>query len=82
MISQSVVESKIIKARNIVTHAKEIAFKTREQRAVNVSQTLAHLESKLKNACSIKEKAVESRLKKLEDHNVHVTREYFFHLIC
>lgn len=64
-----------MKARNTVAHAKEIAYKTREQHAVKVTQSLAQLEHKIRHACNIKEKAVESRLKKLENHNVHVTQE-------
>lgn len=64
-----------MKARNIVAHAKEIVRKTREQHAVKVTQSLAQLEHKLQHASTIKEKAVESRLKKLEDHNVHLAQE-------
>lgn len=72
------VESKTLKARNVVIHAKEIVYKMRELDAIKSSQSLARIEYKLNHANLKKEKVVETRMKKLEDHNVNVVKEYVF----
>jgi hypothetical protein len=65
-------ESKILKARGAIVHAKEIAHKKRQQEFLLKSQYHARLETKLQVANELKEKQVGEMLKKLEDHNGYV----------
>jgi hypothetical protein len=65
-------ESKILKARGAIVHAKEIAHKKRQQEFLLKSQFHARLENKLQSANELKEKHVGQMVKKLEDQHVYV----------
>ena len=68
-------DSKIIKAKETVVKAKETALKARQHQETVLNENFEKLQSKIVHAAAMKEKHVQFKLLKLENHHSHLKQE-------